>query len=66
MLTILEVFGGLEGFLLLFCLVGFVVNSEIEKLIPMAIFVYGTAFLAAAFLITVVVHDHVHLSVGVR
>lgn len=63
MLTILEVFGGLEAALLVLSAAYFYRAQGMEIFAWIAVAVYGTAFLAAAFLLTVVVHDHVHLNV---
>jgi hypothetical protein len=62
-LTILEVFGGLEAALLVLSAAYFYRAQGMEIFAWIAVAVYGTAFLAAAFLLTVVVHDHVHLNV---
>jgi hypothetical protein len=62
MLTILEVFGGLEAALLILSAAWFYRAQGMEIFAWMAVTFYGTAFLAGAFLLTVVIHDHVHLN----
>lgn len=68
MRTILEVFGSLEGLLLLGCAAAFIWGAfrgwEME--IPMAFAFYGTLTLAVAFLLAVVFHDHVHFTLVSR
>lgn len=70
MLTICEIFGGLEGSLLVICLGtlvwGYFRHWELEMIIPMIIALYGTAFLAAGFLLAVVFHDHIHVHLHVN
>jgi hypothetical protein len=65
--AILLVFAWLEGLLLAGSLLtvawGTFRHWEIQILMPIAAAMYGTAFLVAAFLATVVVHDHIHIGV---
>ena len=68
MKDIATVFVWLEGILLLWCLLtliwGVLRGWEVELLMPLAVGLYGTAFLAAAFLAAVFIHDHVHIRLG--
>lgn len=68
MTEILTVFAWLEGILLAGSLLtfawGVVRGWELEILAPISAALFGTVILALALLITVVVHDHVHLAVS--
>ena len=68
MTDILTVFAWLEGLLLagsLLSLVWGVARGwELEIVVPIYMAFIGTVILAACLLITVVVHDHVHIGVS--
>ena len=62
MTTILEVFGGIELAVLLFGFLSLLWWREMESLLSLAVLVYGTGITILAFLVTIVVNDHVHIS----
>jgi len=66
--TLLLVFGALEGALTLLCLVAFVWGIvrgwELEILIPLNLWFFGTILLGVLLLVGIVIHDHVHVQFG--
>lgn len=65
MQTIMIVFGGLEAALLVLCGIWAIFFAEeIEILMPIAYAFFGSIILFICWLVTIVIHDHIHLGIS--
>lgn len=68
MTEILTIFAWLEGLLLAGSILALIWGAargwELEIVVPIYVAFIGTIFLAACLLVTMVVHDHIHIGVS--
>lgn len=65
MITIVEVFGCIELAIIVFG-IALTFLPEMASLIGCAVLAYGTGINALAFLVTTVVHDHIHMHFSMK